>query len=336
MVLLHEIAHIKRCDGLVQMFQAFIRAAYFFHPLVWLLDRRLNQYREMACDDAASRGREGGPERYSKYLLKIAESTFHDPVAWGPAPALLRRRNQLLNRVKYQMKEGAMQVISTKRKGLVLAGLMLLILPLSWYCSSAEQAKDISSVSQAASRKMPDGMVKIAIRVRSESRVVVDGEEIALGLLEQRLRERVGDARDQAIILLECDDGINMDVVHSIRKRLVDMELRKVIFSEDDVGELPLMLPDKGDEERLAQIPEENVAVLRVDAFGKAFLDDEPVEFAGIEDAVRKRLSENDKLIISIQTLGVSPYGDFATLLALVKAAGATRISIGIPADLGD
>ena len=91
------------------------------------------------------------------------------------------------------------------------------------------------------------------------------------------------------------------------------------------------MLPGKGDEERLQQMPEENVAVLRTDPFGKTFLDDEPIEFSEITQSVRARLAENENLIISIQTLGVSPYDDFATLLELVKTAGATRISIGIP-----
>ncbi len=330
MIVAHEMAHMRRRDGVVQVLQVLVRAVYFFHPLVWLIDRRVNQYREMACDDAASRTREGGPETYSKYLLRIAETTLAGSAVCGSASALLRQRNHLLNRVKYQMREGTMQVISARRKALVIVGLLLLVVPMSWYCSNAEQRPEAAAVSEAVSRTLPDGMKLVKVTVNGESRVTVDGRQIALSRLEERLRERVGDAGDESVILLGCDDGVKMGIVHAIREQLVDMNLRKVIFSQDGGGELTLMLPGKGDEERLQQMPRENVAVLRTDPFGKTFLDNETIEFSEITEAVRARLAENDKLIISIQTVGVSPYDDFATLLALVKAAGATRISIGL------
>ena len=53
MVIAHEIAHIKRHDGLFQAFQILAQGIYFFHPLVLLLSQRLKEYREMACDDAS-------------------------------------------------------------------------------------------------------------------------------------------------------------------------------------------------------------------------------------------------------------------------------------------
>ena len=74
MVLMHEMAHLKRRDGVVLIMQIIARAIYFFHPLVALLDRRLSEYREMACDDATvGRDRDSGVE-YSRYLVEIAES----------------------------------------------------------------------------------------------------------------------------------------------------------------------------------------------------------------------------------------------------------------------
>lgn len=49
-VLVHELAHIRRRDGLWQLFSNIIAAAWWFQPLVWLARRRLRQESEHACD----------------------------------------------------------------------------------------------------------------------------------------------------------------------------------------------------------------------------------------------------------------------------------------------
>ena len=51
-VLLHERAHVRRRDWLVQLLSEVARAAYWGHPFVWVLVRQLRLEAEMACDDA--------------------------------------------------------------------------------------------------------------------------------------------------------------------------------------------------------------------------------------------------------------------------------------------
>lgn len=50
-VLQHEFAHIKRKDNLLHLFAVAASAFFWFNPLVWIVMRRLNYEREVACDD---------------------------------------------------------------------------------------------------------------------------------------------------------------------------------------------------------------------------------------------------------------------------------------------
>ena len=52
-ILLHELAHIKRKDYLVGLFQCFTTALLFFNPILHWISSRIDIERENACDDIA-------------------------------------------------------------------------------------------------------------------------------------------------------------------------------------------------------------------------------------------------------------------------------------------
>jgi hypothetical protein len=72
-VLVHESAHIRRRDPLVEWLALLNRAIFWFHPLAWWLERRLSVLAEEACD-AAVLARGCDPHEYSGYLLELARS----------------------------------------------------------------------------------------------------------------------------------------------------------------------------------------------------------------------------------------------------------------------
>ena len=102
-VLAHEMAHVRRCDGAMQLAGEVLRVIHWFNPLVWLSCRRLRQESEYACDDAVLRGGIDATD-YASHLLDVARQAVGRHHAWTSAPAIAhpstleRRISAMLNR----------------------------------------------------------------------------------------------------------------------------------------------------------------------------------------------------------------------------------------------
>lgn len=85
LVLLHELAHIRRYDCLLQIVGQFVRALHWFNPLAWRAVHQLRLEQEKACDDAVLNAGVHADE-YATELLSI---TARIPsVLWDSAVAL--------------------------------------------------------------------------------------------------------------------------------------------------------------------------------------------------------------------------------------------------------
>jgi len=84
-VIAHELAHIRRLDALVNLFQVAAETLLFYHPGVWWLSKRIRAERENCCDDVALTVC-GSPAEYARALALMEE--------WRLAPSLAMAANR--------------------------------------------------------------------------------------------------------------------------------------------------------------------------------------------------------------------------------------------------
>ncbi|MFC1541672.1 M56 family metallopeptidase [Candidatus Latescibacterota bacterium] len=78
-LLLHELAHIKRNDHVVNFLQVFIQIVYFFHPVVWFVNHRIRKLREQLSDDLALHCLGMKNKHYSMSILRVLENSVKQP-----------------------------------------------------------------------------------------------------------------------------------------------------------------------------------------------------------------------------------------------------------------
>jgi TonB family protein len=74
-IMLHELVHIQRRDNLIGNLQLALCALLWFHPLVWLISRKLFDEREQACDERVMEICRA-PEAYASSILKVVRFCF--------------------------------------------------------------------------------------------------------------------------------------------------------------------------------------------------------------------------------------------------------------------
>ncbi|MFC1716072.1 leucine-rich repeat domain-containing protein [Candidatus Poribacteria bacterium] len=76
MVLSHEMAHAKRHDYLVNLFQRILQSIFFFHPIFHIANRRLTREREHICDDWVIQAT-GKRDDYAECLVGLVENAHY-------------------------------------------------------------------------------------------------------------------------------------------------------------------------------------------------------------------------------------------------------------------
>jgi len=93
-LLAHELAHVRRCDYLVNLVQSVIETLLFYHPAVWWISHRIRVEREHIADDLAAR-RIGEPRRLALALSELEKLQFSNNTL-----AMAANGGDLMQRIK--------------------------------------------------------------------------------------------------------------------------------------------------------------------------------------------------------------------------------------------
>jgi len=99
-VLLHELAHVKRRDCLTHVLAQISCALHWFNPLAWMAARHVRTERERACDDLVLAAGTHGPD-YADQLIEIARvmRTGRFPAVLAGASLAMAHRSELEGRL---------------------------------------------------------------------------------------------------------------------------------------------------------------------------------------------------------------------------------------------
>ncbi|MGA3328860.1 MAG: GWxTD domain-containing protein [Terriglobia bacterium] len=97
-ILLHELAHIRRYDYLVNVLQRSVECLLFYHPAVWWISRVMRAERENCCDDVVV-ATSGNVQEYAVALATLEQNRWsgREPVVAASGGSLMKRIRRLLS-----------------------------------------------------------------------------------------------------------------------------------------------------------------------------------------------------------------------------------------------
>lgn len=176
-VMLHELLHVERRDNFAVILQKAITALLWFYPPAWLVDRRLFEERERACDEEVVRLKKS-PETYVSGILKVARACVEQRLVGTSSigGASLKRR------MKHLLSSTAPRRLGTPERALVIglvAGLTVFSLGAGFvnrdaYAVWSSSANGYSLRIQTSQDEIPEDVSAVVRMSRSECGPMVE------------------------------------------------------------------------------------------------------------------------------------------------------------------
>jgi beta-lactamase regulating signal transducer with metallopeptidase domain len=121
-ILLHELAHVARGDLWLNLVQALLQVAYFFHPLLWLANAQIRRVREQAVDETVLAAMGDEAEDYPRTLISVSKLAFGSSSLSLRLLGVVESKKELTDRIR---RIASRPFPKTARLG--LAGLLLVM-----------------------------------------------------------------------------------------------------------------------------------------------------------------------------------------------------------------
>lgn len=171
MVLLHELAHVRRRDAATHLMARSAMCLHWCNPLAWSAWREFLKERERAADDlvltAGAR-----PSEYARHLLEIA-SSLRTPQIAGAAAVAMARPSQLEGRLHAILDSSRNRQTTPRAFGLVAAlSAVALLLPLASVSAqegAARAVPEVEATIRSATAQRNFRLVDDAARIAFDS-----------------------------------------------------------------------------------------------------------------------------------------------------------------------
>jgi len=121
-VLMHELAHVKRADVWVNLLQTIFQIVYFYNPFIWMANTMIRRAREQAVDEMVLVTLRPETKQYSNTLLDIAEMMLWRPSFSLGLIGVVESKRALERRIKHMLNRPI-----PKRSNLGICGFLAII-----------------------------------------------------------------------------------------------------------------------------------------------------------------------------------------------------------------
>ncbi|HXI44472.1 MAG TPA: GWxTD domain-containing protein [Bryobacteraceae bacterium] len=135
-ILLHELAHIRRYDYLVNVLQRSVEGLLFYHPAIWWMSRVIRAERENCCDDVAV-AMSGNAHEYAVALATLEQNRWS-----GREPAVAATGGNLVKRIRRLLYPQSPIGAWTPLFGAVILMAIAAVTLAAWQAAPAQQSAD--------------------------------------------------------------------------------------------------------------------------------------------------------------------------------------------------
>lgn len=209
-ILLHELAHIKRNDYLLNIFQSIVETILFFNPFIWWITKNIRLEREHCCDDLVIAS-QVQPLQYAKALVALEEYRL---TVNALAMAAADNKQHLFHRIKRIM-EMKTKNINYTQKLLAVMIIALGLITIAWL-------NPIQARAKKTTRKTPEPVLtKISRAYMGDTttpKPVVHTTEANTDQLDQEAQEAdVKAAAAEAMADINWDE-VNNEVSNAMKE----------------------------------------------------------------------------------------------------------------------